>query len=437
MVNRPSGVCRFLGAGSSTRVQRDKLRGDGGRAPKLLESSDEKAQGSQLAARHAAPLVRHVLEQFRTQQLPAAQAASALGVSCRRLYQLHHDYLKAYARRQHVAWRPRVSGGDHVPAWPATVIALLHKRLSSQPPASYSFAASEALRLCGFQLDRAQVRRWALANRRAHASPPPRAQAAVRRWQRTQIGELWQLDATPHRWFVGVARLYPLLNLLDDCSRYHLGTTLYERELLLAYLDFLPTAFRAYGLPLELYVDYHSLFFSSVPEALTQLGAALHFYGVSFRYAPTPQAKGKIERDHQYWQNRLPAYFASEAITDLGVANEHIPALRQHRNRYETHRELQMTTQAAWDLARREKRTVLRPVPRCPWWPYVWSQRTALRVGEDGRVAVGAQRVRVEVATGTRVVLCQHPSSHHSVLAAPPCPDAKPVVLFTNRPTPR
>ncbi len=390
-----------------------------------------------MAHRLAAPLIRHILEQFRTQQKTAVQAARALGLSRRRLYEWHHLYLKAYACRQHATWRPGVSGGSHALAWPSEVIALLCKRLGSAPPASYSFAASEARRLCGFQLDRAQVRRWALVNQRAHASPPVRTKAAVRRWQRTQIGELWQMDATPHRWFPGVARLYPLLNLLDDCSRYHLGTTLYERELLLSYLDFLPTAFRAYGLPLELYVDYHSIFFSSVPDALTQLGAALHFYGVSFRYAPTPQAKGKIERDHQVWQSRLPAYFASEAITEFGIANEHISPLRAHRNRHEIHRELGMTAQAAWDLARREKRTVLRPAPRCPWWPYVWSQRTSVRVGEDGRVAVGAQRVRVEVAPGTRVVHCQHPSSHASVLAAPPCADAKPVVLFTNRPTPR
>jgi hypothetical protein len=400
----------------------------------LLESSDEKGQGPQLAQRHAAPLVRHVLEQFRTQQLPASQAATALGLSRRRLYQLQHDYLKAYARRQHTAWRPGVSGGNHATAWPPEVVALLHKRLSSTPPASSSFAASEARRLYGFKLSRAQVRRWARAHRVAHSSPLPRPKAPVRRWQRTQIGELWQEDATPHRWFPSVSRLFPLLNLLDDCSRCHRGATIDERELLLSYLDFLPAAFRTYGLPLELYVDYHSLFFTATPDALTQLGAALHFYGVSFRDAPTPQAKGKIERDHQVWQNRRPAYFASEAITELSVANEHLPALRQHRNRHEIHRELQMTPQAAWDLARQQKRTVLRPVPRCPWWPYVWSQRLPVRVGEDGRVAVGAQRVRVEVEPGARVVLCQHPSGHQSVLAAPPCPKSKPVLLFTNRP---
>ena len=55
-----------------------------------------------------------------------------------------------------------------------------------------------------------------------------------------------------------------------------------------------------YGLPLSLYVDYHSFFFTHTPEAHTQLGAALRFYGVSFRYASTPQAKGKIERGHQW-----------------------------------------------------------------------------------------------------------------------------------------
>ena len=84
-------------------------------------------------------------------------------------------------------------------------------------------------------------------------------------------------------------------------------------------------------------MDDPRLFFSSVPDALTQLGAALHFYGVSFWYAPTPPAKGKIERDHQDWQHRLPAYFASETITELSVAHDPIPALRRPRNRHEPH----------------------------------------------------------------------------------------------------
>src|SRR5258707_9742690 len=136
--------------------------------------------------------------------------------------------------------------------------------------------------------------------------------APVRRWQRSQIGELWQLDASPHRWFPLCSIDFPRLNMLDDCSRLFVGSKLYDRELLLSYLDFLPAAFLAYGRPLQLYVDYHSIFFAQNPEALTQLGTALKFYEISFLYAPTPQAKGKIEREHQFWQKRLPPYFASE-----------------------------------------------------------------------------------------------------------------------------
>jgi len=384
-------------------------------------------------------LIRHVLEQFRTRKILANQAAEALGLSRRRLYELFQDYLSAFGPRRHRQWQPRPSGGNHAHPWPVEVLSVLCKRLSSKPPASYSFAASEVLRLCGFRLHRAQVRRWARRNQLGRSRPLIKPPAAVRRWQRTRIGELWQLDATPHHWFAGLQRAFPLLNLLDDCSRYHLGAQLYERELLLSYFDFLPPIFREYGLPLELYVDYHSLFFSSVPEALTKLGRALHFYGVSFRYAPTPQAKGKVERDHQCWQDRLPSYFASEEIHELTLANHrlHLPALRAHRNRHEIHRELGMTPQAAWDRARQENRNALRPAPRCPWWPYVWSQRTTIRVGDDGRVPVGAHRVRVEVPPRTKAILCQHPSGHHSVLAHQPDPKAKPILLFTDHPTAR
>jgi hypothetical protein len=151
-------------------------------------------------------------------------------------------------------------------------------------------------------------------------------------------------------------------------------------------------------------------------------------------YAPTPQAKGKIEREHQFWQGRLPAYFASENISEIDIANPHIDDLRLHRNTHEFHRELRMFPQYAWDLAKQEKRSVLRPAPRCPWWHYVWSVRSLIKIGSDGRVPIGAQRLRIERPPGSKVVLCLHPSGHHSVLAAPPDTKEKPLLLFTNRP---
>jgi len=398
----------------------------------LLCCSLEKYQ--QLPHRHAPSFIRHVLEAFRQHTLPATAAARHLGLSRSRLYTLATVYNAACAQQPQTLWTPGASGGNHASAWPPPVLELLKKRLACSPPCPYSFAASEALRLHAFKLDRAQVRRWAIAHQLAHVVPPRKMLAPVRRWQRAQIGELWQLDASPHRWFPHSKIAFPMLNLLDDCSRLFTGSKLYERELLLAYFDFLPAAFLAHGRPLQIYVDYHSLFFTHDPDALTQLGWALKFYDISFRYAPTPQAKGKIERAHQYWQGRLPAYFASEKITEIEVANPHIDALRAHRNAHEVHRELRQTPQRAWEQARKEKRSVLRPVPRCPWWDYVWSMRTPLKVGSDGRVPIGTQRLRIEKPPETKVILCLHPTGHHSVLAAPPDPKEKPALLFTNRP---
>ena len=79
------------------------------------------------------------------------------------------------------------------------------------------------------------------------------------------------------------------------------------------------------------------------------MAQALRFYEITLRYAPTPQAKGKIERAHLFWQKRLPALLMAEAIRDLVPANLLLNQLRLHHNRYEDHRELQTTPQSRWD----------------------------------------------------------------------------------------
>ena len=142
-----------------------------------------------------------MLERFRLRALNTAQATTQLGLSRRRLYTLATAYNTARARKPQSLWTPGASGGDHATAWPQPVLDLLKKRLACTPPCPDSFAASEVLRLHAFKLDRAQVRRWALQNKLAQAVPPKKVLAPVRRWQRAQIGELWQLDASPHRWF--------------------------------------------------------------------------------------------------------------------------------------------------------------------------------------------------------------------------------------------
>jgi hypothetical protein len=228
---------------------------------------------------------------------------------------------------------------------------------------------------------------------------------------------LWQLDVTSHRWFGADHEPWPLFDLIDDCSRLMTGTRLYPRECLLAYLDFLRNAFETYGLPAALYVDFHSFFFTALPDMLTYLGEVLQWLGISFKYAPTPQAKGKVERQHLFWQNRLPAFLAAEHITQWEQANPQIDALRVHHNEHEIHRELGLTPAAAWRRAIREQRSVLRRRPATPWWPYLWTVRTTVRAALDGLVMLGPARIKLPQAQGHRFTHCHHPDGSFTLLA--------------------
>ena len=374
--------------------------------------------------------MRDVLRRFRAGQLRVAEATAELSIGRTRFYELYASYLAAAALRRAHLWSPAVSGGNHRAPVAAAVTATLRRLLGSSPPCSYSFAASEILRRHDTALDRATVRRWALAAGLAPAGPRKKARRPIRRWQVSHIGQLWQYDASPHRWFAAQDRQPSMLEIIDDHSRLLPGAQLYERENLLAHLHFLPAAFRAHGLPLALYVDYHSFFFTSTPDALTQLGTALRFYEVSLRYAPTPQAKGKIERAHDFWQKRLPPLFAAEHIATLPEANALLEKLRLHHNTRERHRELRSTPQAAWDLALKEMRSVLRPAPNCPWWPYVWSLRSQTKVGPDGRISIGSARLRIERPCGSTVTRCLHTNGDASVLLHPPTHGHLPILLL-------
>jgi hypothetical protein len=353
-----------------------------------------------------------------------------LGISGSRFYQLRTDYLRACAQGHAQTWSPGLSGGDHHPEWTAEVTALLTKLLSSKPPSSYSAAASELLRRLHFKTDRASVRRWALEHQLAPDTRFKPIPKPVKRWQARDYGALWQYDASPHAWLPGCSDKQVLLDILDDATRLNTGARLYQNETLLAHFDFLSRVFQAHGLPLVLYVDYHSFFYTHNPDAFTQLGAALHFYGIHLLYAPTPQAKGKIERRHDYWQKRLVPLLAADQIIELTGANHLLDQLVPHANQHEIHRELGQTPQAAQQQALAENRSALRPAPQCPWWPYVWSQQTRVRVGDDGKVPVGSQRHPIDAPPRSTVVRCLRPDGDIYYLRHAPDKNAKPIVLL-------
>jgi hypothetical protein len=382
---------------------------------------------SRLGAGH----IRHLMGKLRAEELGTREVAAELEVSERRVRQLYHAYLASCAQGRQNEWVPGKSGGNRQRLVPSPVEALWSSMLGVKPPAPYAFCASEALRLHQFLTDRATVRRWAQQHSCAHAGTPKRKSSGpIRRWQCAEVGALWQLDATPHPWFGEPTDLLPLLDMVDDCSRVIVGARLYPQECLLAYMDFLPRAFEEYGVPLALYVDHHSFFFSKIPDSLTYLAEALRRYDVTLKPAPTPQAKGKIERQHQFWQNRLPSFFAAHRIGQIAQANPALDDLRHHHNEEELHREIQMTPHTAWRRAKREGRYLLRPCRKDPWWKYIWSVRQRVRVGFDGSVSLGTVKIKLGTRFNSWVLRCDHPDGTVSFLANEPGSGGKPILLY-------
>jgi transposase InsO family protein len=388
--------------------------------------------GSRLGLAH----VQDVLKQVCDQTVSVEQACESLGIGKSRLYTLRSEYLEARGNGQAQTWRPEVSGGNHTAPWDEVVQTFLRAAIHSGY--NYAFAASEVDRLHGFVLARSQVRRWAIKEGICPAPKPPRLPAHLRRWQRQAVGELWQMDATPDHWFGAETPSYPLLDMLDDCSRLQVGCAIYRRENIPAYLHFFHNAFMEYGLPLEIYVDQAGIFTGSKDDSVTRIEQRLKFYDVSFVVANTPEAKGKVERIHQVWQDRLPPYFALNGLTpssDLESVNGHIQALREHRNRREKHREIGMTPQTAWESATSQGRNKLRPVPKEPWWNYVWSLWHPVTIAGGGRVHFGQQSFPTQASPGTRAVLCEHLDGTISILKERPDRQKLPALLFTNRPS--
>lgn len=383
--------------------------------------------------------VRDTIVQFVTGAITRDQAMESLQIGRSRLYEMRTSFLAARAAGTGDSWCPGVSGGNHRTPWPDEVQRFLRRVLSPDGDAkrySYAFAASEAGRRFGYKLDRGQVRHWAMDQGIKIAVPGPRPPAHVRRWQRQSVGELWQLDATPDHFLGKDKPTLQLLDMIDDCSRMQVGCNLYARELIPSYLDLFYRAFTRYGLPLEIYVDKAG-FFRSHDGSLTQIGKRLKFYDISLVFANSPQSKGKIERVHVVWQDRLPAYFEREGIgieTPMGTLNEHVLNLVDYRNSFEIHREIRMTPKQAWDLAIAEGRNKLRTIPADGWWDLVWAEWSRATVGSRGGVYVDDRFCPTECANGTKVWLCRHIDGTFSIIRNKPQHGVRPVIHFSNNP---
>jgi transposase len=179
----------------------------------------------------------------------------------------------------------------------------------------------------GITVDHETLRRWMLAAglwSRARKGSPHRR----RRERRAHFGELVQLDGSIHPWFEDRGPASCLLTLVDDATGRSLGR-FGAQETIWTAVAVLRRWIAQHGIPRALYTDWKNVYVR-VPnqeervtgaEPLTQFGRMCATLGIQIIPASSPQAKGRIERNHGTQQDRLVKKLRRRGIADLDAAN--------------------------------------------------------------------------------------------------------------------
>jgi transposase len=135
------------------------------------------------------------------------------------------------------------------------------------------------------------------------------------RERRPCVGELVQLDGSPHAWFEDRAEKCTLIAFIDDATSRIMDGEFADYEGTFTLYDATEHYLNTYGKPLSLYVDKHSTFRinrqATIEEELkdtkarSQYGRAMDDLKIELIFAHSPQAKGRVERLFETLQDRL------------------------------------------------------------------------------------------------------------------------------------
>jgi hypothetical protein len=129
------------------------------------------------------------------------------------------------------------------------------------------------------------------------------------------------MDGSHHDWFEGRGPKCVLMVIVDDATS-RTWARFYPAETTAAAFDAFGRWAGRHGLPRSLYVDRHGIYRDEDhPERPTQFGRAMKELGVELIRARSPQAKGRVERKHAVFQDRLVKELRLRGIRDMAQAN--------------------------------------------------------------------------------------------------------------------
>jgi transposase len=273
-----------------------------------------------------------VLGRVKAGTLTLRSAAQLMGVSYRQAKRLAARYRRggATALKHRSAGRPsnrRTAAGLRRRA-----LALIRHKYGGTVDERFgpTLAAEHLASEDGLAVHHETLRRWMLA---AGLWQPARKRSAHRRRRErmAHAGELLQLDGSAHAWFETRAQMACLLTLVDDATGTSLGL-FSAQETIWAAVAVLRRWIERHGVPRALYTDWKNVYVRAPTEderasnivPLTQFGRMCATLDIAIIPASSPQAKGRIERNHGTHQDRLVKKLRRRRISDIEAGNAYL-----------------------------------------------------------------------------------------------------------------
>jgi transposase len=285
-----------------------------------------------------------VLGRVEKEALNLVNAAEILGLSYRQMKRVWRRYQEEGAEGLQHRSVGRESGRKKPKKFRVKVLRLVRQKYSGEVGERFgpTLAAEHLGSEDGIEVHPETLRRWMLAEglwsrmrkRRTHRK---------RREARAHFGELVQMDGSFHEWYEQRGPKGCLMNLVDDATATTLARIGVEETIWTA-VGVLRQWIEQYGVPVALYTDWKTVYVKEASEqqllrgeaSVTQFGRMCGRLGIRIIAANSPQAKGRVERNHGTHQDRLVKKLRRKKIGSHERANEYLQSeyLPDHNRRF-------------------------------------------------------------------------------------------------------
>ncbi len=266
-------------------------------------------------------------------RLRQREAGERMGLSVRQVKRLLRRYREQGAKGLISGHRGRKANNAIAPEKRAEMLGLVRERYEDFSP---TLAAEKLREVHGHRISAETVRKWMIAEGLWRSRKGREMRVHPSRPRRAALGELVQIDGSPHPWFEDRGPSCTLIVFIDDATSRLLALRFVEAETTEAYMSTLRGYLHQHGRPAAVYSDKHSIFRVNQKDRegeLTQFTRALKTLDIQPIHANTPQAKGRVERANATLQDRLVKELRLKGIDSIDQANAFLPKYIEDYNR--------------------------------------------------------------------------------------------------------